>query len=308
MWERWIQFHELNIKREPKDAPPIELEKIIPLLKKRWESGESAKLIKNETAAIRILDMKTYSKKKATALLIQYTDKNVTDPVFSNLTTGDIRTEPKLDGEGVAVSAHAVLFHEPLNGNPETYRFLLEEVPGIGRSRLTPFLRSEFKTACTHVFEYQDEESGQTKKCLPAVEILGDLSAQLSDEIDNGSVLQGVELIKHVKGKQMFDEDKFFIEVSRHVKITPVLNSGEKVYDVLKKIGVKAKKEGYDDLKIRYKLPKGKQKTATMGATKEDIADTLIVRDEHIRSDEILGQCPVKILDHFVRKMIDLST
>jgi hypothetical protein len=306
MWERWIQFHELNLKRDPEEAPPIKLEKIIPLLTDRWKGGNSVKLINNETAALRISDIKTYPKSKATVLLIQYTDKNVTDPVFSHLETGTLRTEPKLDGEGVAVSAHVVLGHEPLNGNPESYRLLLEEVPGLGRSRLSPFLKSELKAASTNEFEFNDEESGKLKKCSPVAEILGDLSGQLSDDLKDGSILQGIELIKHTRGKSGFDEENFFVEVSRHIKITPVLNSGDGIIGLLKKVGILAKKDGYDDIKIRYKLPQGKQKTATMGATKEDIADTLIVKDEQIKSDEVLGQCREKISDNFAKKMIDL--
>jgi len=306
MWERWIQFHELNLKRDPEEAPLIELKTMIPLLTQRWKNGDCVKLINNETAAFRIQDLKTYPKKNATVLLIQYTDKNVTDPVFSHLETGRLRTEPKLAGEGVAVSAHVILSHKPLNGSLESYRFLLEEVPGVGRSRLAPFLKSEFKAACADAFDFIDEESGKSRKFLPSVELLGDLSAQLSDDLKEGSLLQNIELIKHTKGKSGIDEENFFVEVSRHIKITPVLNTADGVIGILNKIKDKAKSEGYDDIKIRYKHPQGKQKTATMGATKEDVADTLIVRDELVKSKEVLGQCTEKILDGFAKKLLDL--
>lgn len=305
MWERWIQFHELNLKREPEEAPQIELKTMIPLLTQRWKNGECVKLINNETAAFRIQDLKTYPKKNATALLIQYTDQNVTDPVFSHLETGKLRTEPKLEGEGVAVSAHIVLSHKPMNGSLESYRLLLEEVPGVGRSRIAPFLKSEFKAACKGIFDFTDEETGKQKKFLPSIEVLGDLSAQLSDDLDQGSILQGIELIKHTRGKAGLDEENFFVEVSRHIKITPVLDAPAGFLGILEKIKDKAKADGYDDIKVRYKHPQGKQKTATMGATKEDIADTLIVRDELVKSDEVLGQCMEKISDSFVNKMLD---
>jgi hypothetical protein len=48
MWERWIQFHELNLKREPEEAPQIELKTMIPLLTQRWKDGGCVKLINNE--------------------------------------------------------------------------------------------------------------------------------------------------------------------------------------------------------------------------------------------------------------------
>lgn len=306
MWERWIQFHELNLKSEPEEAPVINLKDIIPKLTERWKSGESVKLINNDTAAIRIQDLKTI--KTVTVLLIQYTDKNVTDPVFSHLETGKLRTEPKLEGEGVAVSAHVAISHTPLNGNVDSYRLLLEEVPGLGRSRITPFLKSEFKAACTDMFEFKDEGSGRVKKYLPSVEVLGDLSAKLVDDLDKGSVLQGIELIQHKPGNSGLDEEKYFTEVSRHIKLKPVLNSGEGILGILEKIKDKARKDGYDDIKVRYNLQKEKQKTATLGTSKEDITDILIVRDEKIKSDEVLGQCLEKISLGFAKKMINLMT
>lgn len=306
MWERWIQFHELNLKSEPEEAPVINLKDIIPKLTERWKSGESVKLINNDTAAIRIQDLKTDKNNNVTVLLIQYTDKNVTDPVFSHLETGKLRTEPKLEGEGVAVSAHVVISHAPLNGNVDSYRLLLEEVPGLGRSRIAPFLKSEFKVACADMFEFKDEGTGRLKKYLPSVEVLGDLSAKLADDLNTGSVLQGIELVQHKPGKTGFDEENYFTEVSRHIKLRPVLKSGNDIFNVLEKVRDLARKDGYDDIKVRYKLQKEKQKTATLGTSKEDIADILIVRDEKIKSEEVLGQCLEKISLGFAKKMITL--
>jgi len=42
-------------------------------------------------------------------LLLQLCDKNGSDPVFGELTTGNLRVEPKLAGEGIAVSSHIVI-------------------------------------------------------------------------------------------------------------------------------------------------------------------------------------------------------
>lgn len=42
-------------------------------------------------------------------MLIQLCDKNGSDPVFGELTTGNLRVEPKLAGEGIAVSCHIVI-------------------------------------------------------------------------------------------------------------------------------------------------------------------------------------------------------
>lgn len=295
-WIRWVQFHELCLRSEPGEAPYIPLSDLIARWKKRIKDKEAVKVIENDLAAIRIVDIDD-SDPASIVLLLQYSDTRVTDPVFSNLDTGALRVEPKLEGEGVAVSAHVAISRKPHDKVGILYRLLLEEIPGLGRSRLSPFLKSELKEISRGFYSFTDEETCTVKQYLPAAEILGTPSKQLMDELDGGAVLQGVELVQLTRECPGVDEEGFYREESRHLKLVPYTEGAyEKISDLLKRIRLFALDNEYDNIKIRYKRPQGKQKTATMGSTIGDLNDALVLRDEQISSTEVLAQCEKKII------------
>lgn len=302
LWKRWVQFHELYVKSSPEEAPQIDLKTLVPHWLARIKSKDAVKLFNKESAAIRVVDAKHDKKGKTLALLLQYTDKNVTDPAFSHLETGELRVEPKLDGEGIAVSAHVLISLVPHDPEKMLYRFLLEEVPGLGRSRVSDFIRSELKIISDGLFDYKDPDDGfKVKAYLPAVEILGTPSKKFTDEIEAGCVVQGIELVKFAKGPAKIDEEGYYVESSRILKLTP---AKEATLDALMtKVKGLAKKEGYADIKFRYKHPGGKQKTATMNGTQNDTVDTLVLRSEEIKSDVILAQCSIKLVASIIKGM-----
>src|SRR5690606_7786952 len=169
LWERWAQFHELYIESEPFEAPTIDFSTLVPHWVQRIKAKQSVKMINKETAAIRVIDANYDTQKKVVVLLLQYADTNVTDPAFSDLKTGKLRVEPKLDGEGIAVSAHLVISTVPHDSLRKKYKLLLEEVPGLGRSTVSPFIRSELKEIAKDLFEYKDpDDNNKMKKYLPA--------------------------------------------------------------------------------------------------------------------------------------------
>lgn len=304
-WERWVQYHELQIKSSPEEAPYIPFTDMVPHIVKRVNDGEAVKIVENDTAALRISKAKHYREEQVLILLVQYANKNVTDPSFQKLETGELRTEPKLEGEGVAVSAHVAISLVPNDDIGITHRLLLEEITGLGRSRVGPFFHSEFKASCDGLFDFLDRtDNGRRKNYHPDSEILGTPSKDLLSEIEEGVVLQGIELVKLTPEDKDFDEEGFYTETSRHIKIVPERDSP--AIEIINRIRGKARELGYDDLKIRYKRQKGKQKTSTLGATKGDLADALIIRDELIRSDEILGQCMEDISASVASKMVEL--
>src|SRR5690349_6653268 len=143
-WERWIFIYDIMLTPLPEGAPLIPLRSIIEQLVPRYERGESVKLLNRETAAIRIQQLRIHEQSSTTQLLINYADTQAVDPVFGHLETGELRLEPKLEGEGIAVSAHMLISLEP-HPTSGTYLVALEDVPGVGRSKLAPFLTSEFK-------------------------------------------------------------------------------------------------------------------------------------------------------------------
>lgn len=302
---RWVQFHEIMIKSDPEDQEYIPLEKILPHLMKRIDDSESVKIVKNETAAIRISKYKLYKKEKVIVLLLQYCDKNVTDPVFQDLKKGELRTEEKLDGEGIAVSAHVAISIESHDPVGICYKFLLEEIPGLGRSRLSPFIKSELKNASGDLFTYKDvNDSNKSKIIRPSADILGTPTKKLSEEFSDGVVLNHIDLIQ-LKPKKNFDEEGYYRVSERALKIVPNISTAAKIPEILRKVFKLAKKEGYDDIKIRYKKDGKKQKTAVLGSTLGDITDALVVRTEEVKSKKELKQCMDELSVCISNKMVE---
>lgn len=301
-WKRWVQFHELYIKSSPEEAPAIDLNTLVPHWLARIQGQQAVKLINKETAAIRIVEARHDKKESALALLFQYADKNVTDPAFGHLETGQLRVEPKLEGEGIAVSAHVLISLKPHDTENLLYRFLLEEIPGLGRSRVSEFIRSELKTISDGLFDFRDPDDGfVSKPYYPASEILGTPTKKLSDEIEGGCVIQGIELVKFSKGPSKIDEEGYYEEASRTLKLIP--SKAASIVELMAKVKDLAKRNGYRDIKFRYKHPGGKQKTATMNGSQSDTVDTLVLRSEEIKSDELLPQCSQALIPSIVRGM-----
>lgn len=305
LWFRWIQFHELHVEREPEHAPFIALDWLVAQLKKRVEKCESHKILNNETACIRIKHLKIYAEKKVVVLLMQYADTNVTDPVFQGLESGQLRTEPKLEGEGVAVSSHVAISLTPTFPNSPFYSMAIEEVPGLTRSNISPFLKSEFKTVAEGKLDFNDEEhNGKSRPFRPAAKVEPVASVTLRGELESGSILNEVKLIRSKPTGKKFDEEDAFTEVER--SITLKVHGVDGILDKLERLRKKARDEGYPNLKLRYRKDAGKQKTALIGTTKGDLADALLGRTERIKADEVLAQCSDDICESIAKNMVEL--
>lgn len=302
--QRWIYFYDKFLKSYPEDAPYFEMREIMKELHDRQQQGNSVKLINNETAAIRINDMHFDDTNSTVCLLIQYADKTISDPVFSNLQTGDIRVEPKLDGEGVAISAHILVSLTPNDDGGNTYITLVEDVPGIGKTKIEPFLTSEFKKV-SEGYVFSDEQERE-RSCRPMVEMSAYPSQSLKEDMERG-ILQGLELVRntHINGE--FDEPDYTKTDSHIVKIKvtrPV--NGEEAVGLINRIKQKARRLNYSELRVRYKRREGKQRTVPISTAREDAGDAMYARYEIIRVNEPLPQCSSTIRDDVHTKMTSL--
>ncbi|MDD5759350.1 MAG: hypothetical protein PHI06_09725 [Desulfobulbaceae bacterium] len=298
--ERWALFYgqQLNPFPEGLKTPDMPMAEILPLLHTRQQNGHSVKLINNETAAVRITDMTIDTKEKIACLLIQYADKTISDPVFSNLENGALRVEPKLDGEGVAVSAHMLISLTPNKDNPREYLTLLEDIPGFTRSMIEHFLTSEFRQVSD--FEFVDDNK-KTRRCRPIVALEGHTSQTLQDGLKKGFI-QGVELVRYGK-KSDFDESDYTTEVSYNVNIKCVRTGGDGAVGLINRLFGKAKEQKYTEMKVRYKRPEGRQQTISIPTGREGAIDTLFTRMEKIKVEDPLPQCSSEINAEVLAKL-----
>jgi hypothetical protein len=286
---RWIYFYDVVLEPHPNDAPYTELRELMPGLEKRFKSGDCVKLINNETAAIRIIDLSIAPGKDLLSLLIQYCDQNAADPVFANLETGELRVEPKLKGEGIAVSAHFSVSLKPRQKASHSYLAVLESVPGINRGKIEAFLTSEFKEIC-NTYRYTSRD-GKVKKYRPIPSLVGYAAQSLKDEFERGELL-GIELIKYTNQSGGLDEPGYVKEESEIIRLKVLKKaSGEDAIGLLNRIKTKAHKKGFGEMRIKYKRQEGKQISVPADTSRLDVGNMLYTKCEYVILEDDLPQC-----------------
>lgn len=301
--ERWIFYYDKILNPHPDEAPNIPLRDIMELLEVRQNAGESVKLLNKGTAAIRINKMRFDDVNDVVCLLVQYSDQMASDPVFANLETGTLRVEPKLEGEGVAISAHVVISLVPNQRDGRDYLMLLEDVPGIGKTKLDPFFTSEYKQVSNFIFRNEEDIE---RPCRPIVESVGYKSQTLREGLETGTLL-GIDLVRLRGTTAEFDEPGAFKEISRHVEIKasrPFV--GNEALGLINRMKERASAGGYNDMRVKFKRPEGKQRSILMGTAREDAGDALFTKCELISVEEPLPQCLEEIRDDVVAKMTTL--
>ena len=303
-YDRWVYFHRLLLESSPSHAPQIPLKDCIDELDKLVQAGTAFKMVSNDAACFRVRDLRINTDHDAVVFLLEYSNSKATDPVFSELKSAGLRPEPKQNGEGIAVSAHAVLKLSPLEDGGDEFLFLLEEVPGLGRTKVENFFHDLFKRVTKGKLHFLDEETnGKRRSYRPRVRILATPSKTFKEELE-GSTVDWLELVKRSK-VQHFDEDNYYEEDVQTLRLKVVDHNGEKP-SMLKKLFRKAREKGYDNVKIRYKKHGGKRKTAVMGTDTNDVKDALVGRVENIDHAPGLAQCSDKIVASYATKMLAL--
>lgn len=303
MNQRWVHFYGVTLQSAPDDAPRFELETCLKVLKRNFKDGKLYKLINKNTACIRISRLIIKSDLRRASFLFQYSDSKISDPAFSDLESGEIRSEPKLNGEGVAVSAHAIIYLDPIKPNGLEYLMLLEDVPGIGRSKLTPFFNTLLKEFLTKEFENVD---GVVLSCYPVVGFDSLASQSLLNDLEKGE-LQFVELFKN-ETVQELDEEPALDKVTTIVKIKAHSKvNGQPAVDFINRAKEVGNDKGYPDMRVVFKKPGGKQRSVRFSTLREDAGDAVFGRMELIDTDYDLPQCAREIDKKFLGEMRKLK-
>lgn len=301
--QRWMHFYGVTLQSAPDDAPRFELEKCLTILKQNFKGGRLHRLINNDTACVRISELLINRKERRASFLFQYSDSKISDPAFSELASGVLRSEPKLEGEGVAVSAHAIMYLDPIKKDGLEYLMLLEDAPGIGRTKLTPFLNYFLKSLITTDF---DNAEGVRLKCYPYINFDHLASQSLLEDLENGE-LRFIELIKNQTIHEL-DEEPFLDKATQIVKVkaTPK-TTGKPAVDFINKVKDLGKEKGYQDMRVVFKKEEGNQRSVRLSTFREDAGEALFGRMELITTDYDLPQCSGAIDKTFLAKMRALN-
>jgi len=303
-YERWIHFYTASLLSSPQGAPNFDMKAVFKKLKERFDKNLCFKLVERDSACIRITRFAFNKAETSVALLLQYSDSKVSDPSFGDLVSGNLRQEPKLAGEGIAVSAHLHLKLTSLPGKPFEFMMKLEDVPGVGKSRILPFLNGMIKEIMSR--DFVDAVDGKEKTCHPIL-IMDHLASQsLKENLDAGE-LRFIEVSKNKNFADM-DEEGFLVRstASVKVKIAPNLD-GEASVGIVNRLKEKFSKQGYDHVKVIFKHKEGKQRTVDVSGHRADAGEALFGKIEMITLDNPLPQCSDNLNMEVLKKMNDLK-
>jgi hypothetical protein len=298
---RNLLFFDTLLKPHHEGLPEqIPLEGILLDLERENKVEPYVKLIDNGLAAVRLIDVRVKPNQNAAILLLQYADTRGADPVFADLKKGTLRSEHKLEGEGVAISAH-LAFKIAKNASNDLYSAILEDVPGVGRTILEPFLRSAFRNASSYKFK---GKNGNELKTWPVVTLVVKQSEELGKSLLHGGYITSVEVTKYtaVAG---FDEIEHIEEKATTTKIKiEGRPSGEQAKALLNKIMVFANQKGYFDMRVKWMTSHKQGKQVNLGTARADAGDALYGRVERVSFSQQLPQCADKISDEMESKLL----
>lgn len=305
--ERWVYCYDLSLKTIPDDADvAFELKDVIIRLKAMSEDDMAYKLYEHDTRVFRLCKVVFNKKNDMAVLLIQLADKNGSDPVFANLITGELRTEPKLAGEGIAVSAHLVISLVPTAKGGCCYVAAMEDVPGINKTKTVPFLIALIKD-CFSGTRYIDGDTGREKSCRPTLDLIGHPTETLEESLEE-STLKGITLIKCEKRDGGLDDDGYTQVVERTLKLQVVRQpeSGAGKIKLLHDLKNRYMREDFTQLRVTYKRLEGdKQETKRLDKL-EDAAHALFTKQELVSLDGDIKQCEAEPHKELCTKMIKL--
>ncbi|MCD4500237.1 hypothetical protein [Chromobacterium vaccinii] len=270
--ERLVFYYDLSISASSRnfDAPkPISVRRAFELMQLVPESKRNKELSKGRE----FLYMSDWNWTDNTiSILINKSDKNMSDPVFTNPQEKKRRTAEKLDGEGQDFSVHMVVQLPENDLNPALV--IVEYCAGLGAfvvQRLLNQILNDAKMLSPIDFEqlHPDgslDNKGKQKKYNVTFkcELDGHISDDLKDDLNHGNV-QAIELITDKEQYTPFDEDGYIKEKCKTLVLT-LKDEEHSIKDKYNRIlGVfKKQKEDYSRAKVKFKTPTGIDRTVEM--------------------------------------------
>ncbi|MEQ1977585.1 MULTISPECIES: hypothetical protein [Xenorhabdus] len=266
------------------------------------QQGGAVKTYNNGTRAIRISKSRYDSGNTSATLLVQLCDQNASDPVFADLATGSLRVEPKLAGEGIAISSHIIISTSPSPNTVDYFKTLVECVPGISKSIIEPFMNAILKEA----FDGSDFINPATRarcKLRPKLEIFSHGSQTIMDALQGGKI-HNVRLVSTQK-KGGLDRTAYTELTERAVRFKvvrqPATRDKKRLLEIFRRRGFK---EGYSKVSISYSKD-GKQSSLELDRN-EDAATKLFTKSEKVILPDGINQCEENIHEDLELRMKNL--
>jgi hypothetical protein len=224
------------------------------------------------------------------SILINKSDRNISDPVFTIPKEKKRRTAEKQDEEGQDFSIHIIV--QLPNDDLDSALVIIEHCPGLGRvvvKRFLDRLLNYAKKLSPNDYEQLHPDGalgndGKPKKYNVTFkwELNGYISDTLKYELDNGKI-HSIELITEKEKFTPFDEDGYIQEKCKTLVLTledennPVRDKCKLIMNVFKN-----KKNDYSRAKIKFKTQAGIDRTVEIDTTDDDGLNQAYVKKEKL--------------------------
>ncbi|CAK7257564.1 MULTISPECIES: hypothetical protein [unclassified Shinella] len=260
------------------------------------KDGASAKQPNNDTVDLAEMDWIG----GCLVLLFHRSSPDAADPMYRRFVKGkrQLRPSVKEDDEEQTVSAHMVIKPHPVIAN--TYKFALEEIPGLSASTIIPIIR---QALAEYAYEYEDKR-GETHETYATLKYEGIKSESLEEALKTGRFID----IKISRPAEIdFLDAEGVIAPGREyatLKITAELDEKE-LMDRLVFWRNQAAANGWTDFSVDLEMDDKRRRTVRIDRDAE-AKEILFVRADQVNFRTELKVCAAEIVEEFVSKSIEL--
>ena len=304
---------------DPPGAPNIKGDVVDELIA-RVERNECVQAIDNEAMHIAIADARLVPSgndpRAALAMLFDLTDPNASIASNRNIVSRQLRHFETEEDEGRAQSAHLLLKLDPDKKDGVTFRAVLEQSQGLGRSRVTPHLQRTIKSIFKDLNLKVQNADGVPVRVMPTVSLTPVRDERLGDADDSAEIASLV-LIDNQIDSTSFDAPPGTKPKSRTYRLKAEKPAAQSVADFLSGLRPWAKANGFKRFDVQWR-PTAKARTSAAGAAPErparakididndDFAETLFATKRFIKLDHPMSDCVEELRDEMVIKMHQL--
>jgi len=306
-YERFVLLYDMKLRTARKETELPEFKEIAKALLTRIKAGKSLLTLRaydgdGEFAPwLRIKDGKfvNSSSGEMFALLFSVGDPRAANPVFEHSETAELREVEKQEKEGKALSAHCVISVAPVG--PGRHRIMVEDVRGLGRTRLRDILASELKQVSEEFGLEYTNNAGEQVETYIIPDLQGHMSEKISTSI-NRSTVSGVWLIDSRVDAKLDEIPE--AKVSRKEIKFDVQDMS-----LIEKISKWGRLNNFDKMRLVWNDPEGagRPERASVDLTQKDVADTFFVKQRKVKLSQPMADAVKKIRDDMISKMIEIK-
>ena len=255
---------------------------------------------KGQRWLVQLADLAILGAGSAAVLLFLGIDKERAEAVYGNIDTLNLRTARKAQDEGGAAAAHLVIDLTPdvASGN---YHAVLEEVEGLSRSLLVPYL--QFLINKFVQFNIRDP-AGNDIHVDSHITTNVILDAPISKQLDHARLL-AVDLVRK-PASQTIDKSNEYFEKTRLVAFRPTEPArGSKARRIITAILDREDTKSYPEVRIRVEEDEGRQRTVGVNRAKQDALSSAFQLRTFIQDIQpAMPEASNKIVQRLATKML----